>query len=383
MSEDGDNLADRLRRYPASKDEKFSPRTEFDGVRGYLQTRPLDHQPDCEEFDDLLREFGYDPEKVRIVGTVRTARWQKFDGEWLQAFRFHLQSTSAADSASDIEDVIKRAKGHKGSGVSGGHWMVFQASDLQLGKRGRDGGTDEIVERYVGAVSAAVGEFKALKRHGIEGIQLSFPGDCLEGSVSQGGKNLGFLTSETVPEQFRIFRRLLMHTVEQMAPLVDRVLVTVVNGNHDEAQRTLNSNPGDGWATEAAISLDDALRMNQPAYGHVEVKVPDEWSGHLTEKVGDTVVTVIHGHQWRQQHQAGSWWQKQAYHLQPAGAAQVLQHGHFHTLYVERDAVKTRICSPTLDCGSDYFRERHGAESLRGGLVYLLKSGDVSRLTLV
>jgi len=375
-------LADRLKQYPSAKEEKYQPRTEFDGVRGYLQTAPLESPPEQADWDDLLRQFGYDPATVRIVGNVRTSRWQRYDGEWLQAYRFNLEGVGAAPGVDDLEALIRKAKAHKAAG-SGPHWMVFQASDLQLGKRGRDGGTEQIVERYVAAVESAVKEFKALKRNGIEGIQLSFPGDCLEGSVSQGGKNLGFLTGETVPEQFRIFRRLLMHTVEQFAPLVDRLLVTVVNGNHDEAQRTINTNPGDGWATEAAISLDDALRMNGAAYGHVEVKVPDEWTGCLTEKVGDTVVTVIHGHQWRQQHQAGVWWQKQAYHLQPPGAAQVLQHGHFHTLYVERDAVKTRICSPTLDTGSDYFRERNGAESLRGGLVYLLRAGDVSRLTLV
>lgn len=377
------DLSDRLKQYPASKDEKWQPRTEFDGVRGYLQTKPLENEPAQSDWDGLLQEFGYDPAQVRIVGNVRTSRWQRYDGEWLQAYRFSIEAVGASASVTDIEEIIKKAKPPRVKDCAGGHWFVFQVSDLQLGKRSRDGGTEQIIERFVQAVDGAVAEFKALRRCGIEGIQLSFPGDCLEGSVSQGGRNLGFLTSETVPEQFRIFRRLLMHAVEQTAPLVSRLLVHVVNGNHDEAQRQLNTNPGDGWATEAAISLDDALQMNREAYGHVEVKVPDAWSGSLTEQVGDTVVTVIHGHQFRQQHQAGAWWQKQAYHLQPAGAAQLLQHGHFHTLYVERDAVKTRICSPTLDNGSDYYRDQHGADSLRGGLTYLLKAGDVSRLSLV
>ena len=44
---------------------------------------------------------------------------------------------------------------------------------------------------------------------------------------------------------------------------------------------------------------------------------------------------------------------------------------------------RTIMGSPTFDCGSDYFRDAHGAESKRGGLVYLLRGGDVSQLSVV
>ena len=224
-------------------------------------------------------------------------------------------------------------------------------------------------------------EFKALKRHGIEGIQISMPGDMCEGNQSQAGRNL-WLTQETITEQGRILRRLMMATVQAFAPLVDQVLLTVVNGNHDEAQRQQNTYPGDGWATECAIAVSDALTSNPASFGHVKVLVPEQWSGSMTVSVGDTVVTVVHGHQWRP-NQGFKWWSDQTMNNQPAGAAQVLQHGHYHTWQIETTEHKTRIQSSTFDCGSDWYRERRGAGNRRGALVYLLNSGEVSRMSVI
>ncbi len=118
------------------------------------------------------------------------------------------------------------------------------------------------------------------------------PGDCVEGNQSQGGRNL-WQTQETITEQTRILRRLMMHTVEAFAPLVDQVMLDTVNGNHDEAQRQQNTYPGDGWATEAATAVADALTLNPTSFGHVTVRVPEKWSGSMTVPVGDTVVTMV------------------------------------------------------------------------------------------
>jgi len=238
------------------------------------------------------------------------------------------------------------------------------------------------VERFVESVAAARAEFKSLKRHGIAGVQISMPGDCIEGSVSQGGRNLGYLTESTVPEQTRILRRLMLHAIETFAPLVEQVYLDVVNGNHDTAQRQLNSWPGDGWATESAIAVDDALTLNPTAFSHVTVRVPDQWQGHMTVPLGDSIVTIAHGHQWRRG--AGmTWWAGQAHNGHPAGGAHVLQCGHHHEWHIETSATKTLVQSTTFDCGSDWFKERTGAESRRGGLVYLLRAGETSRMSLV
>lgn len=390
-------LADRLTRYPAAEEQrpKVQARTEFDGRTGFIQTRemPADHPP---EYNAILEQFGYDPERVRIVGDPRVARWEvpyrpieghdergrpiygELTTRWLASYRFQIAPIEPV--VDDLDEVVQRAK-QRPLRESGTHWAVFQAGDQQLGKLSRDGGTEEIIDRYVEAVERAKREISALRRHGLEGIQISMPGDCIEGVVSQRGKNQ-WLTDMTVTEQARVLRRLMFHTVEELAPLAGRVMLTVVNGNHDEAQRQQNTFPGDGWATEAAIAVDDALKLNPVSYGHVEVLVPEKWSSSMTVPVGDTMVTIAHGHQWRRG-KAMDWWSAQAFHNQPAAAAQVLQHGHWHQWELEGPPGRIRISSQTFDNGSDWYRDRCGGNSRRGGLVYLMRSGEVSRLTPV
>ena len=102
----------------------------------------------------------------------------------------------------------------------------------------------------------------------------------------------------------------------------------------------------------------------------------------MTVPVGSTLVTVVHGHQWRIG-QGMKWWQEQAFGNQPAAGAQILQHGHGHSWELETTRDRVRVSSPTYDCGSDWYRDAHGGESKRGGLAYLLRDGEVSRMSLV
>lgn len=363
-------LADRLN----GKD------TRPPGLGGGARVTTIEGPHDGSDYAAILAECGHDASRVTFAAPPSIyTRW-KSDGTEVVTYRYKLVPKSAVNVDSLI-DRVQNAPKRVPAGSRGPHWMTFQAGDMQLGKRSRDGSTAEIVERYLDSVQRATEEYRDLRRHGIEGIQVSMPGDCLEGIVSQGGKNL-WLTQETITEQFRILRRLMLATVEAFAPLTDRLYVDVVNGNHDQAQRAQNTYPGDGWATESAIAVKDALKLNQGAFGHVEVRTPDPWEGSMTVPVGSTLVTVVHGHQWRIGH-GMKWWQEQAFGNQPAAGAQVLQHGHGHTWGLETTRDRTRVSSPTYDCGSDWYREVHGGESKRGGLVYLLREGEVSRMSLV
>lgn len=395
-----DKLEDKLAElsaYPAADEAEFVPRTEFDysAGGGFIQTGPLTATP--ADYDTLLREFGYNPDEVTIVGHPKVSRWQQrarirgtadYETTWLSAYRFVIAPRESATAPADLEDIIKRVKKTPKAGT-GPHVFVFQASDLQCGKVGKtpngEASTPLIAECYLHSVEAAVDEFKALKRLGIEAIQISMPGDLVEGSQSQRGKNMGFLTEISVPEQTRVLRRLMMATVEAFAPLVDRVYLSVVGGNHDDSDRALNSWAGANWATETATTIADSLTMNPAAFRHVTVQVPDRWQGHMTIPVGEdnpTIVTLAHGHQWRRG-RGMDWWAGQAHGGHPAGASQVLQCGHYHGWHLESSATKTLIQSPTFDLGSAWYEESTGATSRRGGLVYLLNGGEVTRMSVV
>lgn len=387
---------DELAAYPRADEPDYTPRTEFDHADGgYIQTGPLTQPPT--DYDAILREFGYDPAEVVIIGHPRVSRWQQrarirgtasYETTWLAAYKFQIAPRSAVQPAADLEAIVARARKTPVAGA-GAHVFVFQASDIQCGKVGKtpDGGpsTPLIAQRYLEAVANAAAEFKRLKRLGIEAIQISMPGDLIEGSQSQRGRNLGYLTESTVPEQTRVLRRLMMETVTTLAPLVDVVYLDVVGGNHDDADRSLNSWPGNNWATETAGAVADALDANPNSFRHVTVRVPDRWQGHMTVPVGQdnpTVVTLAHGHQWRRG-RGMDWWAGQAHGGHPAGGSMILQCGHYHGWQVESSATKTLIQSPTFDLGSEWYTERTGATSRRGGLVYLLNGGDVSRMSVV
>lgn len=379
------SLADDLARQPTAAEAEHRPRTEFDGTAGYVQTGPLPEPPASHA--ELLRQFGYDPDEVEIVGAPRISRWQTYDERWLAAYRFRIAPRSAtADGADELIARIDAWTAHQPINAAGPHVFNFQASDLQIAKSD-NGGTDAIVEKFLESVDRAVAEHRALASRGIAGVHILFPGDCIEGNQSQDGRNW-WRTEHPVTTQTRILRRLMLHTVEQFAPLTDQLWLSVVNGNHDEAQRFQTTNPGDGWATECAISVSDALKMNPGAFGHVTVEVPQPEQGFMTVARGDTVFTIAHGHQWKgggtaKGSHAFTWWADQSFHQQNPAGAHILAHGHYHTWAVETAKTRTRICSPTFDGGSNYYRDLTGAEAKRGGLVYLTRAGEVSAMSLV
>ncbi|QFG09418.1 MRE11 double-strand break endo/exonuclease [Mycobacterium phage Yuna] len=397
------SLADRLET-PAAADNPYRPTVEFDNRGATIDTGTVYQEPgQPPEYAEILRQVGRDPERFRLVEILTEKHWQVpyrpyvRDAEgapifneygkprleeqvfrWAASYKLRVEPIDV-EGSNELEALIADARKVPTieTAASSPYWYVFQAADLQLGKRSRDGSTEQIVEQFVGSLAAARRQFTALAPLGIAGVQISLPGDCIEGVVAQKGAN-AWLTQETITEQFRLFRRLILEAVDTFRSAPE-VKVDVVNGNHDQAHRQWNTKPGDGWATEAAIAVRDAMALNAQAYGHVEVRVPESWSGSMTVPVGDSVVTVVHGHQFTRG-KALDWIAKQAVHNQPAGAAQVLQHGHWHVGNVEMHATKTIVCAPTMDCGSDWYRERQGGEARRGALTYLLRGGEVTNM---
>lgn len=361
---------------PTADEVKYAARAEFDGQSGFLQTRPLQSEP--KDFTALLEEFGYDPKEVRIVGYPRTSRWQRYDGEWLTAYRFNLAPVASSD-ISDLLSLASRGKAHKSTGDTGTGVFNFQAGDQQLGKVDGDG-TEGTLLRFIDSIQVAKDEFRSLKkRRNIGGINLMFPGDCIEGIVSQGGKNV-WRTELTLTEQVRLFRRLLMRTVEEFAPLADRVWLRVLGGNHDDSTRQFNTRPDDNHATESAISVSDALKINTDRYGHVEVEVPPLDQGWMTVQSFDSIFTIAHGHQWRRG-KAMDWLANQSLHATNVSATQFLVHGHEHRWTVDTNAARTVICSPSYDGGSSWLQ--NGSHGLRGGLTYVTTGPQLTDMRLV
>lgn len=196
----------------------------------------------------------------------------------------------------------------------------------------------------------------------------------MEGNQSQGGRNM-WRTELTITEQYRLFRRLMLYAVDQFAPLVERLEIDVVNGNHDEAQRMpVATRADDGHATEAAIALADALELNTTSYGHVKIFVPNKDESMITREIGDSIFTHLHGHQVARG-KSFDWWGKQALNLQSPGAAQFLLRGHEHEFRVHTKRDRTEICVPTFESKSQYWVDKHG-DIARTGAVVMVTEGE-------
>jgi len=377
-------IAAELAAQPAAKEQQYKPRIEFDGRTGFIDS---DAHPasDTVAFDELLEKHGLAGQGVRLDPDrpVRISRWQNFAGEWLQADRFYVLTERPGEVTADqlIAQIIDHPAPRRPAVDGGPAVFNFQASDLQIGKSD-NGGTDGIINRYLGSLDRAVEKYRQLRSlRAVGPVHLMFPGDCVEGNQSQNGRNW-WRTDLTLTDQIAVFEQLLYTTIEAFSDDTEQVLVDVVNGNHDEAQRFQTTRPGDGWATHAANSVRKGLVRNPDAFGHIEIRTPNPERGYMTVAAGDTVFTIVHGHQWRKG-KAMDWWAAQAFHGQNPGTADVLVHGHYHTWELETTDNRARIQSSTLDGGSNYYREMRGTEARRGALVYLTAGGDIRDLSLV
>jgi hypothetical protein len=299
-------------------------------------------------------------------------------GTWF--YRFMVEPVVGTANIDELIALIGKRKAPTNTS-SGAGTFHFLAGDLQLGKVDGDS-TLGITDRFLQSVEDAVKSFKQLRRtRSLGRIHIAFLGDCGEGNQSQNGRNM-WRTELTVTEQYRLFRRLMMHTVDVFAPLADHIELDVVNGNHDEVQRFQATRADDGHATETAIALKDALGYNPDAFGHVQVFVPNKDESYITREVGSSTVTMAHGHQWTRG-KAMTWWAEQSFNWQAPGAAHFLFHGHEHEFTISSLRDRLRICVPTVESESTWWRHKHGSMPKRGCLVLTTADGEFGDLTIV
>src|SRR5699024_1942253 len=86
-------------------------------------------------------------------------------------------------------------------------------------------------------------------------------GDCVEGVVSQGGKNIGN-NDLTLTEQLRVLRHLMTQTIARFADAGAEVTVASVPGNHDETYRApVNAKPHDSFAVDSLRAVQEAFEL--------------------------------------------------------------------------------------------------------------------------
>jgi predicted phosphodiesterase len=354
--------------------EAWRARAEYDEQGGFLVTpaRPEGNLPGAEE---ALREQGLDPSEWRVT-SVRKGRWQRYDGDWLESMRVNVVPAQVIVQDFDLEQLVaevsKWRPGKAVKTVSGHGSYVHVGADKQLGKKASSGGTDQTVARILAGTELSVERIKLLRRAGVSIGTIVLPevGDHVEGNVSQGGRLQGQGASDLgQTEQVRLARRLLLAQVKAFAPLVERVVVPVVNGNHDEATRQVAADPADGWNVEIASAVQDACAEN-PALGHVEFRFPASGHQTLAVNIEGVMLGLFHGHQFTRD--VVKFLDGQAGGQTALGGCDLWISGHYHHFKALDYSDRLWLQAPTVDPGSDWFRDRTGQNSKPGVLTLVM-----------
>ena len=313
--------------------ESWRPRVEV-GPDGGFVISTANQEGNTPGAEEILRERGLDPAEWTVT-SVRKGAWQTFHGDWLESVRVNITpARSVIERDFDLEELVdhiqkwRPEKGVKTSTGLGAY--VHVGADKQIGKKAGSGGSEQTVNRVLEATDKSLARFKGLQKMGLSFGTIVLPelGDHVEGNVSQGGRLQGLAASDLgQTEQVRVARRLLLQQIKTFAPLVERLVVPVINGNHDEVTRQVAADPADGWNVEIASAVQDACAEN-PALQHVEFRFPASGHQTLAVDIDGCMLGLFHGHQFSRD--VEKYLNGQAMGQTAIGGADVWISGHYH-----------------------------------------------------
>lgn len=358
--------------------ESWRPRAEYDEQGGFLIT-PAVEEGNLPGADEALREQGLDPAEWKVT-SVRKGRWQRYDGDWLESMRVNVVPI-ALNLAPDFDlealvDEIRKWRPSKGiKTATGDAAYTHTGADKQIGKKASTGGTDQTVKRVLHCLNGSVYRVGQLRKAGV-GLGIGVMpelGDHVEGNTSQGGRLQSVAGSDLgQTEQVRVARRLMLQQIKTFAPLFERVIVPVVNGNHDEVTRQVMADASDGWNVEIASSVEMACQEN-PALEHIEFRYPAQGHQTLAVEIADTMLGLFHGHQFS--NDVKKYIDGQSGGQTALGGADIFVSGHYHHFQTRDLGKRIWFQAPTVDPGSDWFRDRTGQDSKPGVLTFVFGGG--------
>lgn len=333
--------------------------------------------------EDILREFGYDPEQIEVLSTSQW-RKQQPDGTWLTSYYFKHRPKTAQLNLPALYAAANRKPKKPLTTTTSGRVTVVALADVQAGKTGSRGGTPELIGRLTEKREKLAAHLRARKP---ERTVLAEVGDLFEGFESGG--NPMFTNDLSLAQQMDLAAT----EVYQFVELMHRhghVDIVPVPSNHTSWRRGKQNlgRPGD----DLGLFVHKQVEKVAAAAGiDATWKYPAMYDESVTLDIGGTVLGVVHGNQFNAG-KAAEWWAKQTHGGQPVGAADILLTGHYHHLNVTptgRNPYSGRskywLQAPTLDNGSDWFRNIAGDDSDPGLLVFDITDAglDLQSLTVL
>lgn len=381
-------LADHVADEAPPTDQRLSVDASPDGgeFTGLVTTAPVAPGDYEGAFAKVYALAGLDPAKYRIVGdTVRFSAWEQSaraangdrDKVTLYAYRAKFERIGPSDAAvEDVAGLLSIAKANAGKRPPANpnrRTRVVVVSDPQIGKVGSRGGTPALLERLAGLLV----ELDAIiTEDPCEDVVIVDPGDLCEGFENVAAQ--AFTNDLSHPAQLRVARAVLTDIITSVAARHTAATVVTVPSNHTAWRRGKDvlGKPTDDYGIDTHAAVSEALARD-PQFRHVTWVTPAEWDESVALPVRGAVIGVTHGHQVNRPDGVPAWWKGQSHGGQAITKATLLITGHYHHLRVQPSgALEGRarwwFQAPTLDNGSDWFRNTSGEDTEPGILTFTL-----------
>lgn len=384
------SLTDRLMDSEPEEVQEVVPRTEYDGDEGFIQTGPMKENPTEEK---ILREFGYDPEKVAILGSPKISKWQQrarirgtshYETTWLTAYKFTIVAKGFSVDLPALYNEVRKTRKVKPKAKPADSTVVVCWADIQTGKCDHLGGLTELLER-LDEKREKLEDY--LKKNKFDQIVVADVGDIIEGFSNYEGQFRN--NSLSLMDQVDVAATELWKTL-RMCAKYSHVDVLAIPSNHCAWRRggkSLAGKPTDDWG----------LHINRRLERHAEELAldmafhrPEDWGEILQFDTRGTRLALAHGHQVNNPDQIKNWWAKMTH----AGilSADILLTGHFHFPSLRpsgRDHKTGRsrwhIQAPTLDNGSSWWKYKNGEDGDPALAVFMINDDgfDISSFALL
>lgn len=357
---------------------------EFSGIRSEGKLTDWSH---------VFEKFGLDPESFEIIGnTVRASTWQqskrlengKRDIVQLYSYRAMFKRKSDQVDLPALFAAASKRTPAPLAPVDNDRTMVVVLSDVQAGKTGSRGGTPELIERLA-AVRRDLE--KRLRARRPSRLVLAEAGDLFEGFES-GGSPL-FTNDLSLAQQMDLAGTVIFEFVRLMSRFAP-VDVMAVTSNHTawRAGKQMLGRPSDDLGLHVHRQVE---RLAAASKLRATWHYPRGYDDSIALDVGGAVLGMVHGNQYSPG-KGIEWWQKQQHGGQPVAEADILIGAHYHHLIVQPTGRSVRtgrakwfLQAPTLDNGSDWYRNIAGDDSDPGLLTFDVTADgfDLQSLTVL
>lgn len=357
-------------------DKAWRPGAVFNGQEATVVTKPYETDQD---HDEVMLEAGYDPEHWELVGPMNYSRRELDSGEIRISYRFRAQKRRGSIELTTMIHEVEKAIQPKDSIVDDIEVRENRAlcvvwADPQTGKSASRGGSKELTGRIFTIREKL--RVEALRRRC--GSAFFFDaGDGIEGFENVAGQQ--FTNDLSLMDQIDLEATFEAKYIETLLDTHLSVTAAGVPSNHTgwRKGKGLLGKPSDDWGLFIKRQLKKEFSRSDDYASRLTFYEPDEFDESLTIDVLGTGVGLTHGHQAGNENGVLRMWADHVHGAQPLAYADVLLTGHFHHFRMQPSGRSMRtgrskwwIQAPTLDNGSDWYRNIKGDDSDPGLVIF-------------